>query len=75
MEAEQGILLKAEIVSTYKGILNPLLKTIVTNSGLIIFFSLSESLTDTYIYQHSFTEFSGVSLEIWPNFSKARKQF
>lgn len=41
MKAERGILLKAEIASKYKAILNPLLKTIVTNSGLIIFPYLS----------------------------------
>lgn len=39
-KAELGILLKAEIASQYKAILNPLLKSIVTNSGLIIFLDM-----------------------------------
>lgn len=43
LKAELGILLKAEIASKYKAILNPLLKTTVTNSSLIIFLYASLS--------------------------------
>lgn len=44
MKAEQGILLKVKIASKYKGILNPLLKSRLANSGLITFPYLSPQL-------------------------------
>lgn len=72
MKAERGILLKAEITSKYKAIFISLMKE-YSYKFRFNNFSLSESLTG--IYQHSFTEFSGVSLEIWPSFLIARKYF
>lgn len=44
MNVEQGILLKIKIASTYKAVLNPLLKSILANSGLITFPYLSPQL-------------------------------
>lgn len=43
-EGRERYIGKAEIASKYKAILNPLLKSMVTNSGLIIFPHLSPSL-------------------------------
>lgn len=44
LKAEKGILLKIKIASKHKAVLNPLLKSILANSGLVTFPYLSLQL-------------------------------